>query len=56
MPKIGDNEVLVRMKATSINPIEHKVRSGAAKAFYPLQFPAILGAIWPVKWLSGAGM
>lgn len=43
MPKIGDNEVLVRLKATSINPIDYKVRSGAAKAFHPLQFPAILG-------------
>ncbi len=42
-PIYGDNEVLVRVKATSINPIDYKRRSGAAKARMPLEFPAILG-------------
>jgi NADPH:quinone reductase-like Zn-dependent oxidoreductase len=42
-PKYGDNEVLVRVKATSINPIDYKLRSGAAKARMPLELPAILG-------------
>jgi NADPH:quinone reductase-like Zn-dependent oxidoreductase len=42
-PKFGDNEVLVRVKATSINPIDYKLRSGAAKARFPLDLPAILG-------------
>jgi NADPH:quinone reductase-like Zn-dependent oxidoreductase len=42
-PKYGDNEVLVRMRATSVNPIDFKLRSGAAKARMPLQLPAILG-------------
>jgi NADPH:quinone reductase-like Zn-dependent oxidoreductase len=32
MPKYGDNEVLVKMHATSINPIDVKIRSGAAKS------------------------
>src|SRR5579871_941186 len=42
-PDYGDNEVLVRVKATSVNPIDFKLRSGAAKARMPLEFPAILG-------------
>jgi len=43
VPKYGDNEVLVRVKATSINPIDWKIRSGAAKARMPVDLPAILG-------------
>jgi hypothetical protein len=43
MPKYGDNEVLVKVRATSINPIDLKIRSGAAKSRMPLEFPAILG-------------
>ena len=43
IPPYGDNEVLVRVRATSINPIDWKLRSGAAKARMPLEFPAILG-------------
>jgi NADPH:quinone reductase-like Zn-dependent oxidoreductase len=42
-PKCGDGEVLVKVKATSINPIDYKLRSGAAKARMPLELPAILG-------------
>jgi NADPH:quinone reductase-like Zn-dependent oxidoreductase len=42
-PKFADDEVLVRVKATSINPIDWKLRSGAAKARMPLELPAILG-------------
>src|SRR6185437_6721927 len=42
-PDCGDDEVLVKGKATSVNPIDYKLRSGAAKSFRPLEFPAILG-------------
>jgi len=42
-PRYGDNEVLVRLHATSINPIDVKIRSGAAKSRFPIEFPAILG-------------
>jgi NADPH:quinone reductase-like Zn-dependent oxidoreductase len=43
MPQYGDNEVLVRIRATSINPIDVKIRSGVAKSRIPIEFPAILG-------------
>lgn len=42
-PKPGPGEVLVAVRATSLNPIDWKMRSGAAKDFYPVSFPAILG-------------
>src|SRR5437879_9617690 len=41
VPKEG--QVLVRMTATSVNPIDYKMRSGAVKDYFPLEFPAILG-------------
>jgi NADPH:quinone reductase-like Zn-dependent oxidoreductase len=43
MPECGDDEVLVKVRATSINPIDYKLRSGAAKARMPLDLPAVLG-------------
>jgi NADPH:quinone reductase-like Zn-dependent oxidoreductase len=43
IPKYGDDEVLVKVGATSVNPIDWKIRSGAAKARMPIKFPAILG-------------
>ena len=43
VPEFGDNEVLVRVRATSVNPVDYKIRSGAAKARMPVEFPAILG-------------
>ncbi|MGA8621422.1 MAG: NADP-dependent oxidoreductase [Candidatus Sulfotelmatobacter sp.] len=43
MPRHVDNEVLVRLLATSINPIDMKIRSGAAKSRFSIEFPAILG-------------
>jgi NADPH:quinone reductase-like Zn-dependent oxidoreductase len=42
-PKPGPGEVLVRVHAVSLNPIDWKRRSGAAKDRAPLTFPAILG-------------
>jgi NADPH:quinone reductase-like Zn-dependent oxidoreductase len=43
MPQYGDKEVLVRLRATSVNPIDVKIRSGAAKARMPIELPVILG-------------
>jgi NADPH:quinone reductase-like Zn-dependent oxidoreductase len=42
-PALGAGEILVRIAATSINPIDLKIRSGAVKDLFPLEFPAILG-------------
>ncbi|HEX4771043.1 MAG TPA: NADP-dependent oxidoreductase [Bryobacteraceae bacterium] len=42
-PEPGPDEVLVKVAATSINPIDWKLRSGAAKDRIPLKLPAILG-------------
>lgn len=42
-PVVGEGQVLVRMAATSVNPIDYKLRSGAMQKFMPLELPAILG-------------
>lgn len=42
-PKPGAGEIEIRVGAASLNPIDWKQRSGAAKARMPLTFPAILG-------------
>ncbi len=42
-PLAGNGELLVRIAATSINPIDWKLRSGAMRQFMPLEFPAIPG-------------
>jgi NADPH:quinone reductase-like Zn-dependent oxidoreductase len=43
VPDFGENEVLVRVRATSINPVDWKIRSGEARSRMPVEFPAILG-------------
>ncbi len=43
LPEIGQGEVRVRLQATSINPVDWKIRSGAAKDRFPLDLPEILG-------------
>jgi NADPH:quinone reductase-like Zn-dependent oxidoreductase len=42
-PTAGPGEVLVRVHAVSINPVDWKMRSGAAKERFPVTFPGILG-------------
>ncbi len=42
-PEVADDQVLVSVAATSVNPVDWKMRSGAAKERFPLTFPAILG-------------
>jgi NADPH:quinone reductase-like Zn-dependent oxidoreductase len=36
-------EVLVRIAAASVNPIDYKRRAGFTKDFYPMQFPSLIG-------------
>jgi len=42
-PVAGRGEVLIRVAATSVNPIDYKIRSGEAKQLFPLELPAIIG-------------
>src|SRR5579862_4855952 len=42
-PVAGPGEVLVRVAASSVNPIDYKRRAGLTKSFYPLQFPGLIG-------------
>lgn len=42
-PAITDNQVLVEIHATSINPIDWKLREGYLKEMLPWEFPIILG-------------
>jgi len=42
-PAPGPGEVLVRVAATSVNPIDYKRRAGLAKDFNPIQFPGLIG-------------
>src|ERR1700739_5160544 len=39
----GRGEVVVRVAATSVNPIDYKRRAGLTKDFYPMKFPSLIG-------------
>ncbi|WP_405169731.1 NADP-dependent oxidoreductase [Paenibacillus sp. FSL H8-0280] len=45
-PKAEANQVVVKLEATSINPIDWKLREGYLKEMYDWEFPIILG--WDV--------
>jgi NADPH:quinone reductase-like Zn-dependent oxidoreductase len=42
-PEVGRGEVLVRVHATSVNPIDIKIRNGSAAKLMGVELPAILG-------------
>jgi NADPH:quinone reductase-like Zn-dependent oxidoreductase len=42
-PSAGAGEVKVRVTASSVNPVDWKLRSGVYRQTRPLEFPAILG-------------
>lgn len=42
-PQITDDQVLIKIKAAGINPVDTKIRSGAHITSQTLQLPAILG-------------
>ena len=42
-PTPGPGELLVRVQAVSLNPIDWKMRSGVVKEYFPVNFPGILG-------------
>jgi NADPH:quinone reductase-like Zn-dependent oxidoreductase len=42
-PVPGSGEVLVRVAAASVNPIDYKRRAGLTKDYYPIHFPGLIG-------------
>jgi NADPH:quinone reductase-like Zn-dependent oxidoreductase len=42
-PVAGPGEVLVKVAAASVNPIDYKRRAGLTKDFYPIKFPGLIG-------------
>jgi NADPH:quinone reductase-like Zn-dependent oxidoreductase len=42
-PVPGPGEVLIRVAAASVNPIDYKRRAGLTKDFYPIKFPGLIG-------------
>ncbi len=43
LPELGAHQVLVKVKATSVNPIDWKLREGYLAQMMPWEFPIILG-------------
>ena len=42
-PEVGDDDVLVRIRAASVNPLDLKTRDGDFKAILPYRVPFVLG-------------
>jgi NADPH:quinone reductase-like Zn-dependent oxidoreductase len=42
-PLIGENDVLIEVHGSSVNPLDLKIRSGEFKMILPYQMPLILG-------------
>ena len=42
-PEAAPGEVLVRVRAASVNPVDWKIRSGMLQKFFPVVFPVITG-------------
>jgi len=42
-PVPGPGEVLVRVAASSVNPIDYKRRAGLTDGYYPIHFPGLIG-------------
>jgi NADPH:quinone reductase-like Zn-dependent oxidoreductase len=47
VPGIADDEVLIRVHAAGVNPVDWKVRAGYLKEMLPYEFPLTLG--WDVS-------
>ena len=43
LPRLGPNDLLVRVRAAAVNPVDAKIRAGAQRALMRPQMPAVLG-------------
>lgn len=43
IPKCGPEEVIVKVHAASLNPVDYKVRNGSFNALLTLRMPVIMG-------------
>lgn len=43
VPEIGDHEVLVKIKAAGVNPLDNMIIRGEVKLIVPYKFPLIMG-------------
>ena len=43
LPKVKEGEILVKVKAAGVNPVDWKIREGYLKDLFPHEFPVILG-------------
>jgi NADPH:quinone reductase-like Zn-dependent oxidoreductase len=43
LPAVKENEILVKIKAAGVNPVDWKIREGYIKDLFPYEFPIILG-------------
>jgi len=51
-PDPGPGDLLVRVRAASVNPVDYKIRDGGVKLLLPYSFPLILAR--SEKWLSAS--
>jgi alcohol dehydrogenase len=42
-PEPGEGDLLVRVRAASVNPVDYKIRDGGVKVLIPYKFPLTLG-------------
>ncbi len=47
VPVLNDDDVLIRVVATSVNPVDWKIRKGYLKSFIPYEMPLTMG--WDVS-------
>jgi NADPH:quinone reductase-like Zn-dependent oxidoreductase len=47
LPTLNDDDVLIRVVATSVNPVDWKIRKGYLKSFIPYDMPLTMG--WDVS-------
>ncbi|WP_103258776.1 NADP-dependent oxidoreductase [Tabrizicola aquatica] len=47
LPALNDDDVLIRVVATSVNPVDWKIRKGYLRSFIPYDMPLIMG--WDVS-------